>query len=163
MRIVIGCDERGGARSTALLHEAGHALHRAHTDPDLDVPARLLGDSSVTESYAFLFEGLAPGPSDRFASLLLVRRYCAVLIAELELERRWGAIEPAAGRQRFGRAIAAATGVPSSGARWLRAPDPGFYAARYLRGWMLRRALAPRAMRSLRRGLGRASPRPGRG
>ncbi len=137
VRIVIGCDERGGARSTALLHEAGHALHRAHTDPDLDVPARLLGDSSVTESYAFLFEGLATGASDDFASLLLVRRYCAVLIAELELERRWGAIEPAEGRERFGRAIATATGVPSSGARWLRAPDPGFYAARYLRGWML--------------------------
>ena len=45
----------------ALLHEAGHAQHRAHTDPELDVGARRLGDNGVTESWAFLLEGLPAG------------------------------------------------------------------------------------------------------
>ena len=47
----------GGAQDyEALFHEAGHAEHYAHVDRTLPFAYRCLGDSSVTESYAFLFE-----------------------------------------------------------------------------------------------------------
>jgi hypothetical protein len=137
VRVVVGCDVTGMAEPGSLLHEAGHAQHRAGTDPGLDASARLLGDSSVTESYAFLIEGLAPGPGDEFRGLLLARRYCALLEHELELERGWGSEPEARARERFARLMSSATGVAVGGSRSLREPDPGFYAARYLRGWML--------------------------
>ncbi len=42
----------------ALFHEAGHAEHYGCTDAELAFEFRHLGDNSVTESYAFLLEGL---------------------------------------------------------------------------------------------------------
>ena len=42
----------------ALFHEGGHAEHYANTDPGLAFEFRHLGDNSVTESFAFLFEHL---------------------------------------------------------------------------------------------------------
>jgi hypothetical protein len=41
-----------------LFHEAGHMEHFASVSPDLPVEYKWLGDSSVTESYAFLLEYL---------------------------------------------------------------------------------------------------------
>ena len=128
----------------ALLHEAGHALHRAFTDRALDVGARRLGDNGVTESWAFLLEGV-PGEvsaddgsaeAARARRLLLVRRHCARLIYELELDRAWES-----GRDslpdRYVALLSEATGVRWSAGGWLADLDPGFYSARYVRGWML--------------------------
>jgi len=42
----------------ALFHEAGHAEHFACINPQLSVEYKWLGDNSVTESFAFLFEYL---------------------------------------------------------------------------------------------------------
>lgn len=42
----------------ALFHEAGHAEHFAWVNPKLSVEYKWLGDNSVTESFAFLFEYL---------------------------------------------------------------------------------------------------------
>ncbi|HVS29550.1 MAG TPA: hypothetical protein VHE14_08350, partial [Solirubrobacteraceae bacterium] len=42
----------------ALLHEGGHAQHYAAVDPSLAFEFRQLGDSSVTEGFAFLFDHL---------------------------------------------------------------------------------------------------------
>ena len=137
VRVVVGCDENGRAELASLLHESGHAQHRAWTDADLDVPARLLGDSSVTESYAFLFEGLAGGPAGELRELMLARRHCALLAHEVELERGWGREPEGRARERFAGLMSEACGVAVAGDRSLREPDPGFYAARYLRGWML--------------------------
>ena len=43
----------------ALMHEAGHAEHYAHVEPQLPFEHRYLGDNSVTEGFAFLLEHLA--------------------------------------------------------------------------------------------------------
>jgi len=42
----------------ALFHEGGHAEHHAFIDPGLAVEYKRLGDNSVTEAFAFLFEYL---------------------------------------------------------------------------------------------------------
>lgn len=136
-------DPASPAATEALLHEAGHALHRAHTDPALDVGSRRLGDNGVTESWAFLLEGLAAeacspeaGAAERARRLLLVRRHCARLIYELELDRGWElARESMPGR--YAALLSEATGVEWSRGGWLYDLDPGFYSARYVRGWML--------------------------
>jgi hypothetical protein len=137
VRIAVGVDARGRAEIRSLLHESGHAQHRAGTKAELDVGARLLGDSSVTESYAFLMEGLVDGSADELQGLMLMRRYSALLIHELALERGWGSEPESEARSRFARLMSSATGVRFEGCRSLREPDPGFYSARYLRGWML--------------------------
>ncbi|MCI0569990.1 MAG: peptidase M3 [Myxococcaceae bacterium] len=41
---------------SALLRDLGHAQHAAHADPDAPVEDRWLGDASVPETYATLFE-----------------------------------------------------------------------------------------------------------
>ncbi len=138
----------------ALMHEAGHAMHRAHTDPTLDVPARLLGDCSVTESWAFLLEGLCADPewlrargsaggierlagAQRLRRLLLVRRHCARLLFELELEEAGLDPDPTVMSARYRQLQLEAGGVDCDGAGWLSDLDPWLYSARYLRGWML--------------------------
>lgn len=126
-----------------LLHEAGHALHRAFTDRALDVGARRLGDNGVTESWAFLLEGAggeqsadAAAEAARVRRLLLVRRHCARLIYELELDRSWESGRGAMA-ERYVALLSEATGVRWSSGGWLVDLDPGFYSARYVRGWML--------------------------
>src|SRR5436190_6271607 len=47
----------------ALFHEAGHAEHYGCTDADLVFEFRHLGDNAVTESFAFLLEGLTANPA----------------------------------------------------------------------------------------------------
>jgi oligoendopeptidase F len=42
----------------ALLHEAGHAEHYSHVRKNEDMEYKYLGDNSVTETYAFLFQYL---------------------------------------------------------------------------------------------------------
>ena len=86
----------------ALFHEGGHAEHYAHTDPELAFEFRMLGDNSVTESFAFLLQHLVEEPRwmrkrlgvedpeaavahARAARLALLRRYAAKLAYELEL------------------------------------------------------------------------------
>ena len=86
-----------------LLHEAGHAEHFSHVEPSLPFEHRFLGDNSVTEAFAFLFQHLTedpawlerrlgvedPGPiveHARAAKLVFLRRYCAKLSYELVLQ-----------------------------------------------------------------------------
>ena len=42
----------------SFMHELGHAMHYAHTDHTLPMEFRYLGDNSVTESFAMLFDHL---------------------------------------------------------------------------------------------------------
>src|SRR5678809_1700456 len=46
----------GQSDYTTLLHEAGHALHFANVRDDYPFEYRWLGDNSITESYAMLFD-----------------------------------------------------------------------------------------------------------
>jgi hypothetical protein len=147
----------------ALFHEAGHAEHYAHTDAGLAFEDRHLGDNAVTESFAFLLEGILadagwlgdrlgvadPAPTAahaRAAKLVMVRRYCAKLAYELEL----GAARPDLGRMpdRYRELLGAGTRVEWPRATWLDDVDGGYYVACYLRAWALethwRRALRER-------------------
>jgi hypothetical protein len=147
----------------SLLHEAGHAYHFAGVDSSLPVEARRLGDNSVTECFAFLFQGLAASQAwlrdvlgarehalvcahARAAKLALVRRYCAKLAYELELHG--DRLDAGDAARAYGRRLSDATGLEWPESTWLSDVDAYFYAARYLRAWaleaQLRRALTTR-------------------
>jgi hypothetical protein len=97
-----------------FLHELGHALHFAYMRPDHPMEFRWLGDNSVTEAYAMLFDHLMQDAGwlqrytglDRkntpeflrtagFEELHFLRRYSAKLIYETQLyggEVSWEAL-----------------------------------------------------------------------
>ncbi|MEA2373875.1 MAG: hypothetical protein QOD53_338 [Thermoleophilaceae bacterium] len=136
----------------ALFHEAGHALHFSHVRRELPFEQRCLGDSSVTEGYAFLLQHLVadagwlrevlaiqePAPVLSFlraSRLVFLRRYCAKLGYELELHGRpRSAAENATDHA---RRLSEAMHVDWPGETWLSDVDAFFYAARYLRAWSL--------------------------
>lgn len=134
----------------ALFHEAGHAYHYGHVDRALDFEHRYLGDNSVTEGFAFLFQHLVADPEwlrrrlgveepeavaryARASKLVFLRRYSAKLGYELELHGEGADLGrmPALYAQRLSRAV----GVDWPAATWLSDVDAFFYAARYLRAW----------------------------
>ena len=134
----------------AYLHELGHALHFAHVDATLPVEYRRLGDPSVTETYAFLFDGLLrerqwlrrfvglSQPRDvlRFTALhklWYLRRYAAKLDYELLLH---GGKSLRTVADAYRDILTAATLVEWPRELYLADVDPFFYAARYLRAWI---------------------------
>jgi hypothetical protein len=151
---------RGGREDySALLHEAGHAEHFAHTEAAAPFAFRYLGDSSVTESYAFLLDHLLRSPAwlrevmgiqaepgylrfTRFYQLYYLRRYAAKLAYELELH---AAESPGEGfGERYSRELGEALGVKAPGASYLADVDDGFYCACYLRAWVFEAQLRER-------------------
>ena len=146
----------------ALFHEAGHTEHYAHVDRDRPVEDRRLGDNSVTEAYAFTFEHLlvdrtwvgenTPAEGDdldafqrRVHTLYLyyIRRYAAKILYEIELhgagpERLQGCGD------RYVALLEDALKVGHDARAYLDDVDPGFYAAQYLRAWMLEAQLTER-------------------
>lgn len=132
----------------SLLHEAGHAEHFAHVDPGLPFPFRRLGDNSVTEGYAFLFEYLllneqwleqVLGIEDsrdflrftHFHKLWFLRRYGSKLIYEQELHTQ---VEGA--DDRYVSILTETLGVGIAAENYLADTDDGFYCAQYLRAWI---------------------------
>jgi hypothetical protein len=142
----------------AFWHELGHAQHFANAARDLPFEHRWLGDNSVTEGYAMLFEhvvlaepwlaryaGLA-GERGRafvrfqaFAHLAVLRRYAAKLRYEIELHR---APSFEAGADAYAPLLTEASGFRYWREDALLDLDDGFYAARYLRAWQLEALLA---------------------
>ncbi len=143
----------GQSDYTTLLHELGHALHFAHVDSGLPFEFRWLGDNSVTETYAMLFDHRMhdPGWLDRytelgkrvdafrrmmaFEELHFIRRYCAKLLYELDVYRHdggWDSLQDSYVEQ-----LSAATGFIYRPEDAFIDLDPGFYSARYLRAWQL--------------------------
>jgi hypothetical protein len=142
----------GGREDYAtLFHEAGHAEHYGCTDAELAFEFRHLGDNSVTESFAFLLEGLTASPSwlerimgveshepvehARAARLVMLRRYSAKIAYEVELHGPGADLERMP--ERYAELLGSAVGVPWPGETWLSDVDSGFYAACYLRAWAL--------------------------
>lgn len=141
-----------------LLHELGHALHFGYMDRALPFEYRWLGDNSVTEGYAMLFDhrlkdagwlarytqlGKEHVPrflhSQGFEELHFVRRYAAKFIYETELHSgqvSWDALP-----DRFVEILTDATGFRYQRADAFVDVDPRFYAARYLRAWQLQAVL----------------------
>jgi Peptidase family M3 len=142
-----------------LLHELGHALHFAYTRADYPFEYRWVGDNSVTESYAMLFDHLMQHPrwllrytglgkrelppflrAAALEELQFLRRYCAKLIYEVQLYGgglSWDAIPD----------LYVETLTEATTFRYRRADafidvDARFYAARYLRAWQLGAVLA---------------------
>ena len=147
----------GVADYGSFFHELGHALHFAHTDPEHPVEYRRLGDNSVTEGYAVLMDGILRERAwaERHLGrdleaylahavlhdLWVYRRYAAKLAYELELWRAPAAAmageddDALAGR--YAAHLGAVAPVPVDRERHLADLDLHFYAARYLRAWLL--------------------------
>jgi hypothetical protein len=177
-RIVLDTGERPGKRSRAFcapvripeevylvlrphggqtdwntfLHELGHALHFAYMDGSDEFEDLWLGDNSVTESYAMLFDhmmqqrgwltrytklGAADVPrflrAAGFEELQFLRRYCAKLIYEVELyggKTRWESLPDL-----YVETLTSATTFRYSRSDAFIDVDPRYYSARYLRAW----------------------------
>ena len=148
----------GQADWTTFLHELGHALHFAYTSPDQPFEFRWLGDNSVTEGYAMLFDHRTQDPrwlarytslgkrelppflrASGFEELHFIRRYCGKLLYERELYGSRGAWDglPDVYVQR----LTDATRFRYDPADAFVDVDQRFYAARYLRAWQLQAAL----------------------
>ncbi len=148
---------------STLFHEGGHAEHYGCTDASLPFEYRHLGDNGVTESYAFLLEGLTadwdwlteilgsadPAPAVEHAGaakLIMLRRYSAKISYEVELHGPDADLERMPGR--YSSLLGDRIGVPWPSESWLSDVDGGFYVACYLRAWALevswRRALRER-------------------
>lgn len=141
-----------------LLHELGHALHFGNMSRALPFEYRWLGDNSVTEGYAMLFDhrlkdrgwlarysGLGKqeiGAFLRYAGfeeLHFVRRYCAKLIYETELHS--GSVGFSALPDLYVEILTKATGFRYQRADAFVDVDARYYAARYLRAWQLQAVL----------------------
>ncbi len=149
----------GGATDwMTLLHEAGHALHFANMSSALPFEHRWLGDNSVTEGYAMLFDhrmqdrawlnrysGLRGAELARFlrraglAELRFIRRYCAKLLYELDLHG--GEVPASEIPSRYADRLSQATGFRYSPDDAYADVDPRFYAGRYLQAWQLQAIL----------------------
>ncbi len=135
-----------------FLHEYGHALHFAYMRPDLPMEFRFMGDNSVTEGYAMLFDHLMQDAGwlqrytglDRkitptflrtagFEELHFLRRYCAKLIYETQL---YGGTEPwEALPDLYVELLTKATSFQYATSDAFVDVDPRYYSARYLRAW----------------------------
>jgi hypothetical protein len=141
-----------------FLHELGHALHFAYMRPDLPMEFRWMGDNSVTEGYAMLFDhlmqdagwlqrytGLDKRTTPEFLraagleELHFLRRYCAKLIYETDLYG--GTVSWDALPDLYVELLTKATGFKYDRADAFVDVDPRYYAARYLRAWQLQALL----------------------
>lgn len=152
----------GWADARALMHEIGHTLHFSHTSASLTWEDRALGDASVTETFAILFESLTldrdwveratglSGPSlDEYLSLAgflqlyRLRRQAAELLYELELA---SSERPSELAPRYVELLGEATGFAHDPQTHIEDVERGFWVARQLRAWMLA-SILQRALR----------------
>lgn len=148
----------GQADWGTFLHELGHALHFGYARADLPFEYRWLGDNSVTEAYAMLFDhrlqdrgwllrytGLGAaraGAFLRFAAfeeLHFLRRYCAKLIYEIAVyggDVSWTALPDL-----YATTLTDATGFRYRPVDAFIDLDPRYYSTRYLRAWQLQAVL----------------------
>jgi hypothetical protein len=139
---------------STFLHELGHALHFGYMRADHPFEYRWLGDNSVTESYAMLFDHHMQNErwlkrySDLrethardflraagFEELHFLRRYCAKLIYETQLyggQIPWQSLPDL-----YVDVLSGATSFRYSPADAFVDVDARYYSARYLRAWQL--------------------------
>jgi hypothetical protein len=148
----------GQSDYNTFLHELGHALHYGYASPDYPFEFRWLGDNSVTEGYAMLFDhrmqdkgwllrytGLGTNRvgkylrSAGFEELHFLRRYCAKLLYERTLysgEVPWSELPDL-----YVSLLSKATGFEYNAADAFVDVDPRYYSTRYLRAWQLQSVL----------------------
>jgi hypothetical protein len=142
----------GGWRDyDAFFHEGGHAWHFGSTKANLPPEYRYLGDNSVTEAFAFLFNYLPSNPlwlkevlgmKDpteyvRFTlvnKLMFLRRYSSKLTYELKLHssKVSGEFEGV-----YRTCLQKALKFRHTEKHYLEDVDDAFYCAEYLRAWIL--------------------------
>ncbi len=137
-----------------FLHELGHALHFAYMRPDLAFEYRWLGDNSITEGYAMLFDHRmkdsgwlerytelerdeSPGVHalDRLRGAALpppLLREADLRDRALRRRTRWESLPDL-----YVERLTSATTFRYNRADAFVDVDPRFYAARYLRAWQL--------------------------
>ncbi len=135
----------------ALFHEAGHAEHFGFADRALPFTHRGLGDNSVTEGFAFVLEHVVYNPEwlrerlgvddpaayiafSRFQKLYMLRRYAAKLAYELNLHVDTNVRGHS---KHYADRLTAVLGARYAPEDYLFDVDDAFYAARYLRAWIL--------------------------
>jgi len=148
----------GQADWGTFLHELGHALHFGYARADYPFEYRWLGDNSVTESYAMLFDHrlmdrnwllrytelgkTRTGAYLRFSAfeeLHYLRRYCAKLLYETIAyggETSWDALPDL-----YATMLTDATGFRYRPVDAFLDFDPRYYSTRYLRAWQLQAVL----------------------
>jgi hypothetical protein len=148
----------GQSDYNTFLHELGHALHFGYASPDYAFEFRWLGDNSVTESYAMLFDHRMQDKgwllrysklvTNRVGSFLrtagieelhFLRRYCAKLLYERTLysgELEWSQLPDL-----YVSLLTSATGFEYDAADAFVDVDPRYYSTRYLRAWQLQSIL----------------------
>ena len=150
-KVILMIHQHGGYEDySSLFHECGHSAHFANVSSKLAFEFRYLGDNSITESFAFLFEHLIENPEwlkqyiglenpYPFIKLLLlkrlffIRRYAAKLNYELELHT--GKIE---GKERaYRKHLEKALVIHHPEIFYLTDLDDFFYCVYYIRAWQL--------------------------
>lgn len=134
-----------------LLHEYGHAQHRGMTDETLPYEYKQLGDKTVSEHFAYIFQTLVQEPKWLkrylgldcpeemlrfldFKRLYALRRGAAKIRYELQLHDGTGT----QGKDKaFAEAFTRASLVPMHPEGYLSFVDPGFYSACYARAELL--------------------------
>jgi hypothetical protein len=148
----------GQADYGTFLHELGHAIHFGSIRADYPFEYRWLGDNSITEGFAMLFDhrmqqagwllrytGLNRTRAREFLRLAgfeelhFVRRYCAKLLYEVQLyggDMKWDSLQDL-----YVEILADATGFRYRRADAFIDLDSRFYSSRYLRAWQLQALL----------------------
>ena len=149
-RVVLVIQPIGGVDDwRALFHEAGHTEHYAHTNADLAVEDRRLGDFAVTEGWAMLMEhlvqdaGLAQPPTRRAPPERVRRRGCDLapvsrppLLREAALrDRAVRGRGPCPLKKRYVELLTDALKIEPSETDYLADVDAGFYVTDYVRAW----------------------------
>ncbi|HMK45086.1 MAG TPA: hypothetical protein VK436_00515 [Methanocella sp.] len=150
--IILCIMPKGGMEDyRSLLHEMGHAQHFGNVAHDMAMEFKYMGDNSVTEAYAMLFEHLTGNKHwleqqfemteedltsttrfMAFQTLYMLRRYAAKFLYEIELHS--GAESP---EQLYVQLLSDALKFQHPEKRYLYDLDLEFYSACYLRAWML--------------------------
>ncbi len=135
---------------TSILHEAGHTLHFALVDPTLPIEYKWLGDLSVSETYAFLFEyltlnriwldeNISVKDLDKYLDfayiykLYYLRRYAGKLKYELLLHKSKGIKDMS---EKYMKELEHSLTFKHPKSHYLTDTDDGFYSAQYLRAWI---------------------------
>ncbi len=149
----------------SMLHEGGHTEHFAHVDRSHPFEYKYLGDISVSESYAFIFNYLPTdslwlkeyikmddsAPYLRFAflnKLFFLRRYASKLLYEMELHSKRD-IEGM--DERYKEIMEKGLKMRHKANRYLLDVDDGFYVAQYLRAWIFETQLRKHIIERTRR------------
>jgi len=165
-RVILVITPHGGQDDyQSMLHEGGHTEHFAHVDPSHPFEYKYLGDVSVSETYAFLFNYL---PTDelwlkqyvsmdrvddylRFAflnKLFFLRRYASKLLYEMELHAR----RDIDGMDlRYKEIMENGLKMRHKANRYLLDVDDGFYVSQYLRAWIFEVQLRKHVIENTRR------------